>query len=99
MNENKESNDVHVINDQPKTQILKQMYSRMVFMGGAVLGAIIAYFTAHTLAVGVMFGGAAALTLTTIFAKNKSFNERWILGGAMFVFFVTSFIGYLVYRA
>jgi len=82
---------------QSKASLLKQLSSRITFGVGALIGALIAVLSDQPLAVGVLFGGAAALTLTTIFAPNKSSKERVVLGGAMSLFLLIAIIAYIIY--
>jgi len=83
---------------QSNISLLKQLSSRITFGIGALIGGCIAYFFGHTIAVGVLFGGAMSLAVTTCIAPNKSKKERWLLGGAMMLFVLIAFIGYLLYR-
>lgn len=82
---------------QSKASLLKQLSSRITFGVGALVGALISMILEEPMAVGVLFGGAMALTLTTIFAPNKAFKERFVLGGAMLLFVVIALVAYLVY--
>ncbi|MCJ8312009.1 MAG: hypothetical protein HRU38_07460 [Saccharospirillaceae bacterium] len=84
-------------NKQSKPSLLQQLSSRITFGIGGVIGAFVAMYLQHPMAVGVLFGGASALTLTTMFSPNKSYKERIILGGAMLLFLVVAIIAYVNY--
>ena len=84
-------------NLQSKASLLKQLSSRITFGVGGLIGALSAVYLGHPMAVGVLFGGAGALALTTIFAPNKSNKERYVLGGAMCLFLIISIVAYAIY--